>query len=254
MIFLHRTRTQKYPATGKALTLIELLVVLAVISLMVGIAAPAAKHLRQHAGMLDCQFRLRTLAVSLATYAAGAGGSLPPGPIEIQGPGSPWVDDPDRGSPLVLFEAARIGRADLSSQNGWYGQGLLWEGGYVEDGHLYYCPEVQRMDWGYDKAWPRRINSDRTPADGKTLVWSSYAYRGGLSSQIGTPNGPLNVYRNPSTLAVLADSPCFNSMWHEDGYNVAFIDTHVRFFHFDHPIVPDGRLQVLWQSVDALGQ
>ena len=98
------------------------------------------------------------------------------------------------------------------------------------------------------------MNSNRTPADGKTLVWTSYVYRGGLTSQAGTPNGPLNVYRNPSTSALLADSPCFNSIWHEDGYNVAFIDTRVRFFHFDSPIVPDGRLQFFWQSVDAFGQ
>ena len=239
-------------AGRRAFSLIELLVVLAIISTLVGVSLPMVRRFRQQADMLECQFRLRTLATSLVAYATDAGGSLPPGPIEVHLAGSVWQNDPDRGSPLGLFNADRIGEADLSSQQGWYGQGLVWKAGYIENGHPYYCPEAdRRMDWGYDQLWPQRTNDNRMPTDGKSQVWSSYAYRGGLSSQAGTPNGPLNLYRNPGTLAVLADSPCFGSMWHEGGYNVAFLDTRVEFCPFDQPIVPDEHIQGLWQAIDA---
>jgi prepilin-type processing-associated H-X9-DG protein len=140
----------------------------------------------------------------------------------------------------------------LSSQDGWYGFGLLWKYGYVENGKVYYCPAADKKGGvGHNQAWPRAFDDDRNPADGKSRIFSTYVYRGGLSSQTGTSNGPLSINRNSGALATFADNPCSGNMWHEKKYNVAFLDGHIESFTFDNSVVPAGHLQDFWQAINA---
>ena len=232
----------------RGFTLVELLVTMGVISILAGIAVPSLMRIRERARVVNCQTSLRNLIAAIPMYAINNDGWLPPGPIER----SYWTGDPDRGSPIEPYDSRRMDDPGLSSRNGWYGMGLLWEQRYVDDGRVYYCPSAQsRGGIGYDQGWPRAFDDDRNPADGKTRIFSTYAYRAGLSSQAGKPNGPLNVYRNPGTLAVFADDPCSGKMWHEGLYNFAFLDCHIESFAFDEPVVPGGHIQTLWQAIDA---
>ncbi len=234
--------------TAPAFSLIELLVVVGIIAVLVAIAAPSAVRVRQHAREVNCRITLVRLSVAMPMYASDNGGFLPPGPIER----AYWPGDADRGSPFEMYDYNRIDRTDLSSRDGWYGFGLLWKYGYVDRGEVYFCPAAESKGGvGYDHAWPRTFDANRNPSDGKTRIFGSLAYRGGLSSQAGTPNGPLNIYRNSGALAVLADNPCSGRMWHEGKYNVAFLDGRSEAFHFDQPVVPDGRLYSLWKAINA---
>ncbi|MDY7010417.1 MAG: type II secretion system protein [Planctomycetota bacterium] len=233
---------------GRGFTLVELLVTIGVISILVGIVSTPLVRIREQAHVVNCQASLRGLTAAIPMYAICNGGWLPPGPIER----SYWAGDPDRGSPIEPYDSRRIDDPSLSSQEGWYGLGLLWKGGYVDNGRVYYCPSATDSGGiGYNQGWPRAFDNNRNPADGKTRVFSTYAYRGGLSSHAGKPNGPLNVNRNPGTLAVFADNPCSGKMWHEGLYNVAFLDGHIESCAFDKPVVPAGHLQDLWQAIGA---
>jgi len=234
--------------TKRGFTLVELLVTIGVISILAGIVSTPVLRIREQVHVVNCQASLRGLVAAIPMYAISNGGWLPPGPIER----SYWTGDPDRGSPLVPYHVDRRDDPGLSSQDGWYGFGLLWKGRYVDDGQVYYCPSASGSGGiGYNQGWPRAFDNNRNPADGKTRIFSTYAYRGGLSSHAGEPNGPLNINRNPGTLAVFADNPCLGEMWHEGLYNVAFLDGHIESFAFDKPVVPAGHLQDLWQAIDA---
>ena len=231
----------------RGFSLVELLVTVGIITILVGIAIPSVAIVREQTRVLNCQGSLRSLASAGPMYALGNGGNLPPGPIER----SYWPGDPDRGSPYEIFDNRRMDDG-LSSQDGWYGFGLLWKYGYVDGGEVYYCPSAdKRGGVGHNQAWPRSFDDNRNPADGKSRIFSTYVYRGGLSSQVGTPNGPLSVHRNSGALATFADNPCSGKMWHEGKYNVAFLDGHVESFAFDKPVVPAGHLQNLWKAINA---
>ena len=131
--------------------------------------------------------------------------------------GGRWAGDPDRGSPLELFAAQRIGCAGLSSQNGWYGQGLLWQQHAINQGRFYYCPELESRGWGYALAWPQHMSVAPDRAGEKALVTGSYIYRGGYASQAGTSEGPCNITRDSSGEPLFADSPLYGTMWHAAG-------------------------------------
>ncbi len=250
MALTHKTRfcCAHVICRKRGFSLVELLVTVGIISIVVGIAVPSMVHVREQARVVNCRASLRGLVAAIPMYAISNGGWLPPGPIER----SLASDDPDYGSPIEPFNNNWRVDNGLSSQDGWYGFGLLWKGGYVDDGLVYYCPSAQsRGGIGHNQAWPRSFDDDRNPSDGKSTVFSTYAYRGGLSSQAGKPDGPLNINRNPGTLAVFADDPCSGNMWHEKKYNVAFLDCHVESFAFDEPVVADGHIQTLWQAIGA---
>jgi len=228
------------------LSLVELLVVVAVTSVLTVVVMRSAACARQCARRVACTAGLRQLAFALPAYADCHAGRLPPGPIER----GFWPHNPDRGSPFEPYDRHRIGSGNLSSRDGWYGFGLLWKCRYMSDGRLYYCPAAgSRGGITAARAWPRCFNNRRDPADGKTRIFSTYAYRGGLSSHAGRPEGPLNVYRFSGRTAVLADNPCAGRRWHDGGYNIAYLDGHVRFAALAGTPVPAGRLDELWQAV-----
>lgn len=227
-----------------AFTLVEMLTAVTIVTVLVSLAAPSVAKATRMARNANCQARLAVLAKACMAYAGESRGYLPAGPIEA----GYWPADPDRGSPFELYDSRRI-NSDMSSCNGWYGFGRLWKGRYVDDGRTFYCAEAERTGaLTYSQAWPSATDGQGDPADGKTRIFSSYAYRGGLTSHMGQPEGPLSIGADGS-LPILADNPCFSSFWHRNGYNIAFADGHIKFAGFDSPVVPAGHLQDLWEMV-----
>ena len=239
----------------RGFTLIELLVVIAIISLLVAITVPALGRIKEQARLINCKSQLADLTRAMIGYSNDNRDRLPSGPIQSMLDASPWPTDPDLGCPYELYDRTRIGNTALRSQNGWYGLGLLWKRGFIEQGQKFYCPTAQDKGLlGYNQAWPRRFNSARDPIDDKIRVASSYAYRGGLLSQAGTPNGPLEISGNSSSAGVLADNPCAGAMWHSKGYNVSYLDGRVEFCQMDKSPVPRGKLQDFWPIVEKAAQ
>lgn len=234
--------------TRRGFSLLELLVAVGIIAILAGITAASVMRIRERLRIVTCQGPLRTLVTGMLAYGSD-GGSLPPGPVER----AYWSGDPDRGTPYEPYDRRRADDVSLSSQEGWYGLGLLWKNSYVHDGGAYYCPAAKRKGGITPaQAWPRAFDGSRNPADdGTSRIFSTYAYRGGLSSHSGKPDGPLNLNRDPSGLATVADNPCSGRMWHDGGYNVAYLDGHVAFADFDSPPVTAGRLKGLWEAIDA---
>ena len=230
----------------RAFTLVELLMAVAIVSLLAGLLVPALASAGRWGEAAACQSNLRALGSGLSLYGFQHGGSLPPGPIER----AQWPGDPDRGSPYELYDARRPGER-LSSRQGWYGMGLLWKAGCVENGASFYCRAGEKPpeNLQFAHAWPQNLDAQRNPLDGKTRIYGSYAYRGGLASRAGTPLGPLNLHRHSGRLGVLSDNPCSGRMWHRGGYYIATLDGAVGFHAFDAPPVPDGRLQDLWSAL-----
>jgi prepilin-type N-terminal cleavage/methylation domain-containing protein/prepilin-type processing-associated H-X9-DG protein len=230
----------------RAFTLVEVLLTVSIIALLTAIMTPAMHQARAAARRTTCATQLRALVLAGNCYAQEHRGWLPPGPREIYFGGPA---DPDRGSPLELFCAARVGQADLSSQNGWYGQGLLWQQRALDSGRFFYCPEVEAQGWGYAQAWPQHFDKDPEHAGEKSVVTGAYIYRGGHASAAGTPDGPLNAMRSSGNEPLFTDSPLYGSMWHGTGYVVAYLDGHVQFRPFSTPPVTTVQLAPLWQAV-----
>ena len=231
----------------RGLVLVELVVV-AIIMLLIAITLPVMHQARLSARRASCGSQVKALALGSALYGQENGGWLPPGPKELS-MGGRWARDPDRGSPLELFGAERIGSANLSSQIGWYGQGLLWKQGAVNDGRFFYCPELESRGWGYALAWPQQMSVAPDRAGEKAVVTGSYIYRGGYASQAGTSDGPRNSAWDSGGEPLFADSPLYGAMWHGGGYTVGYLGGQVEFRTFAAPVVTGLVVGPLWDAV-----
>jgi prepilin-type N-terminal cleavage/methylation domain-containing protein len=238
----------RLPRNRGAFTLVELTVVIAVIGILLATAAPAMVSIIRRARTVNCGHQAAALATSLTAFAADRNGWLPSGPIEDGLLQAGIAGDPDRGSPFQLYDQRRIAD-DRSDDEGWFALGLIWKNAYLEEGQAFYCPAAARTEGEtYEQCWPSSFDAARNPADGKTRIYATYAYRGGLQSQRGTELGPINLFRSGGVQPTLADNPCRRRMWHE-GYNVAFSDAHVAFYEFDEPQIERGDLSDLWLSI-----
>jgi type II secretory pathway pseudopilin PulG len=232
----------------RAFTLIELIVTTAIIFLLVGIMVPALGRAQASARRVSCSTQVKALVQAIACYAQENNAWLPPGPREMD-PDGKFRKDPDRGHPLDLFASLRIGRADLSSQNGWYAQGLLWQQGMLTQPRTFYCPEMQRRGWGVAIAWPRHMEVAPNAAGEKASVMSSFVYRGGYASAAGSAAGTLSAVRNLPTEPLIADNPMFGNMVHSSGYTVGYLGGQVEFLTFTKPAITGTIFAPFWTAV-----
>jgi len=115
-----------------------------------------------------------------------------------------------------------------------------------------YCPQADaNKAFTKQQAWPANLTLSLDPADGKTRIYSSFVYRGGLSSHVEKPQGPLNSQRNEAKLAISADDPCFGRSWHQVGYNVLHLDQSVSWQAMEDSPTKNGQLPVFWKSIGA---
>lgn len=233
------------------MTLVETLTVTAVVAVLASIAAPSVQTAIESARRATCMQQTQALAGALGVYAASSSGWLPPGPIE-QGEYGAWRDDPDRGSPTELYHAGRADDPTRSDLDGWYSAGLTWKLAYVDSPQTFYCPAAGRAGGiTFAQGWPASTTG-RNPDDGRTRVYWTYGYRGGMSSEAPGPLGPLNLMRaGAADEPVVADDPCRGRMWHDGGYAIGFADGHVGFAAFDEPPLSDGRLIAFWDLLPA---
>jgi prepilin-type N-terminal cleavage/methylation domain-containing protein len=232
----------------RGFTVVEILVTVALIPTLTAVMVPALGKARSMTRRLNCSNQVRALALGASCYAQDNSGWLPPGPRNYA-PDGRWDKDPDRGSPVELFVAGRIGYPGVSSQNGWYGQGLLWQQRAVSEPRLYYCREMETLGWGFAQAWPRNMALAPDRAGEKSVVQGSYIYRGGYASAAGTPDGPCNLNRSSSGEPLFADSPVLGSMVHPGGYIVAYLGGQAEFRRFSKPLVTGTVVTPFWDAV-----
>lgn len=222
--------------------------VVSLISLLMLMVIPALTQAAEFARHMQCRSALSNLGLGMLHYSGDYDGWLPSGPIEL----SQWPGNPDRGAPNEVYDLRRTANPGLTSISGWYGMGLLWKLQFIDGGNGFYCPQADhRKLLPVSRAWPASFYADHDPADGKTRIYSSFVYRGGLASHAGTSQGPLNTHRQSGRYGVAADDPCFGRSWHETGYNVLNLDQSVSYHDMDPSPVPQGQLPIFWQNIHA---
>ena len=90
------------------LTIVELLVVIGIVGILVGLLVPAVQSAREAARAIDCQSRLRQIALALHVYHDGHR-SLPPGNVTLKEGicygGHGGVPNQDGANWLICFAA-----------------------------------------------------------------------------------------------------------------------------------------------------
>jgi type II secretory pathway pseudopilin PulG len=236
-------------AHGRSLagfSLLELLVVLAIMMAMLSVIAPVLGSAARFSWQLSCMEQMRTLGRASVTFAVDHDDWLPRGPVDL-GAGR-WVGDPDLGSPLEIYNRRRqTAGAALFDVEGWYGQGLLYEGAYLSSGQVYYCPSVTRPGWSFQERWPRTFVG-RTPS--RRTIYVTLVYRGGVWSRRGEAAGPMRLQQGSGARGLFVDNPLGGAMNHPDGYNVAYLDNAVAWRETQSPLLQDGELSRIWTTLE----
>lgn len=104
-------------------TLIELLVVIAIIALLMGILMPALSRVREVAKRTICSSQLRQVGIAIPLYAGDNDNFMP-----------------YYGDPMHPYAVYRDGWRDDDGKLIAMKVALLYEGGYITDPRLFYCP------------------------------------------------------------------------------------------------------------------
>ena len=205
----------------KGFNLIELLVVIAVIALLMGILMPALSKARDQAKRAHCAGSIRQLAFAAVMYSENYGGTFPPG----QALHGSWGIYP-------------VWISTLSKNQGFLSHGVLYEQGLITEPKLYYCPGNTNPDLRYGRylapnkggGWPAHGRVPEDVPDTQSWIWSTFHYR---SLWTGSEYRALSSNKDNSGTAFLAD--VFSDpgrgieFHHKSGYNVGYMDSHVRF-------------------------
>ena len=110
----------------RGFTLIELLVVVAIIALLVAILVPALQQAREQAKRTVCLSNQHQLALALTYYAGDNGNRLPNSNMSMN-------------ASLTCY----------TYHGDWYGLGLLFSEGYLNDPKFLYCPSQRAEVFSY---------------------------------------------------------------------------------------------------------
>jgi hypothetical protein len=80
---------------------------------------------RLHAKTLMCQKNLKVIAAALVSYADAYDGALP---------------TLEKGNFTYHYYICRRDKGPANNPYPWYGMGCMYSGGFISDGHTFYCP------------------------------------------------------------------------------------------------------------------
>ena len=221
-----------------AFTLVEVLVTISIISVLTGILVPVTLSAMRRARRLECQTHAANLVKGVSVWATTADGQAPIGPLRRE----LW------GAPYELYR--RNADARLMDHEGWFALGRLFRDAVIAEGRSFYCPAAERSGGVlFEQAWPASATGQYFGTDGKGKIYSHYAYRGGAGLADDGHIAPMKLARLGPDLALLADDPCAGRRWHEDGYNVGYVDGSSRYVEVDQPVEIGGELPLFWPKL-----
>ena len=177
----------------KGFTIIELLVVIAIIAILAGMLLPALGRARDEARKVKCASNLKGLAQSMALYLNKYGG----------------------GSMFSVPAETFRGDCWLAS--------LYWSG-IINEPRVFLCP-------GTDDGTPSLVSAQPATLEAADVDASTISYAGlrKAGDTIGQLYTPFMTESSISSSSAMACDDNEGSQNHNDGFNVAYFDTHVDF-------------------------
>lgn len=183
-------------------TLIELLIVISIIAILASILLPALRKARDRTKNIACSNNLKQLTTALLTYANDADENI-----------------------AIYKDAYSICYSDGVSSP--FGANFLCKEGYIgstdrNENDLLWCP-----NWQNSRSWLACYNSRPYHLGGGILA----GFKGNMSSTTGLTPLKLSQIRMPTELTTFADPMVRNLdsyFMHDNQFNTAFVDGHVR--------------------------
>ena len=120
--------------SSQGFTLVELLVVIAIIALLISVLLPSLVKAREQANRTQCASNLRQEGMGFQMYASDYKGHYPP-PLPLYNwPMGALVQDYPNPTPIV-------------------GPAILYDGRYIRDGKIFYCPSATQTTFDYAAVW-----------------------------------------------------------------------------------------------------
>jgi len=218
----------------RAFALRDLLVCIILVAVVTTLIVPTLTHARSRAREKSCLRNVGAIARAALAYAADdAQGHFPPSPEWANARCSMEVYSRDNNSGCLEEYFPHGG--SIGYNNPWFGMGLLYGEGYINDPQTFFCPDRRDDMFSWPQGWGDEYSRWR---------YTSYLYRifgqpWPYSNPAITPDDILELWHLPAgdaSEALFADvfNLCFyTELVHTNpfGVNVSFADGHARWMH-----------------------